>query len=93
MVNVTKRELGQIWGLRAEGVISHELPLESGKLTNKEIHHSLRPNNFVPVRVPRDVLACVDESNVDVDAILKPPDSIISELTGFMKVWTQTSEI
>jgi len=57
MVDIAERKLWQVRRLRAEGVISHELRFQSGKFPDKEIHHSMVPEDFVPVGVPWDICA------------------------------------
>jgi len=69
MVNVAERDFWQDWLLRTEGVVSHELTLQSSKLPNEEIHRRLSASNLVPSSVPRAVCGCVDKNHVDVFAI------------------------
>jgi len=94
MIDVTERELWQVRRLLAEGMVSHELCLQMNRFPNKEIHYRLVPVDFVPVGVPWGVNACVYNDDVDVDAILELPHSVISELLGLeLEVRAQSTKI
>jgi len=69
MVNVAERDLWQDRPLGTEGVVSHELPFQSSKFPNKEIHSRLSTNNLVPDAAPRNICGCIYKDDVDVDAI------------------------
>jgi len=93
VVNIAQRDLWPDWRFRAVGVISHKRRLEIDIFPYQEVHSRRGAKNVVPIRVPRNIHACINESDIHGGPICGSSNAIKSKLIWHVILRAQPAKI